>query len=60
MSSLYLYDKLQEKEILSTKDKITLPIKVLILPTLMECLRIKIVAPDDLDFIVNYFLGIMG
>ncbi len=60
ISSMYLYDKLQEKEILSTKDKITLPIKVLISPTLMEYLRIKIVAPDDLNFIINYFLGIMG
>lgn len=53
LKSIILYDKVKEKAIISPIDKIILPIKLLLSPTLMTYLRNKIMSANDIDILLK-------
>lgn len=57
LKSIILYDKVKEKAIISPIDKIILPVKLLLSPTLMTYLRNKIMTANDIDILLKNFFS---
>lgn len=54
LESIIMYDKIQQMKIISPIDKITMPLKLLLSPTIMTYLRGKILLPSDIDIYIRH------